>query len=97
MKEILRIDPLSTAKIAALLGILWAVLGWLFSGVVISLIVQGNTELGELPPSFTMGGLLSGVVGGFIGGGVSGYLGSLFYNWLAPKVGGIKVKLADLM
>jgi hypothetical protein len=98
MKEIVRIDPVSTAKVAALLGILWAILGWLFSGIVISLLLQGDpAAFGEVPPQgFSIGGLLAGVVGGFFGGGVSGYFGSLFYNWLARKIGGVMIGIRDL-
>lgn len=94
MKEVTFIDPVSTAKVAALLGILWAVLGWLFSGIVISILVQSSPgELADIPPSFSVGGLVSGMVGGFIGGALSGYLGSHFYNMLAPRIGGIKIQL----
>lgn len=96
MKEVTRIDPVSTAKIAAILGILWAVLGWLFSGVVITLLLQGASEqAGSLPPGFSPGALLSGVIGGVIGGALSGYLGSLVYNWLAGKIGGIRIEVRE--
>ncbi|MEK7137859.1 MAG: hypothetical protein AAB853_06300 [Patescibacteria group bacterium] len=90
MKVLTSIDPISTAKIAAILGVLWAVLGWAMSSVVISLIQGSSTELSDLPPSFSLGSLLSGIVGGFIGGGLSGYLGGLVYNFLARHIGGIK-------
>ena len=95
MKEVTYIDPVSAAKITALLGILWAVLGWLFSGIVITLLVQGAGAFPDVPPAFSLGGLLSGVIGGFIGGGLSGYLGSLVYNVLARKFGGIILELQD--
>lgn len=90
MKVLTSIDPISTAKIAAILGVLWAVLGWAMSSVVISLIQGSSAELSDLPPSFSLGSLLSGIVGGFIGGGLSGYLGSIVYNLLARHIGGIK-------
>jgi hypothetical protein len=97
MKIISRIDPLSTMKIATLLGILWSVLGWLFSGIVISLLMIGAPQevLAEMPKSFSLGGLASGIIGGVIGGAASGYLGSLVYNELAKRIGGIKIYIQD--
>ena len=97
MKVLTHIDPLSTTKIAALLGILWAVLGWFMSSIVIALVMQGSTpeELANIPPIFSLGGLVSGIIGGFVGGGVSGYLGSLVYNLLAGRIGGIKVTMEE--
>ena len=96
MKVVTHIDPLSTAKIASLLGILWAVLGWLMSSIVIALVAQtAGEDLVNLPPTFSLGGLISGIVGGFIGGGVSGYLGSLVYNLLAERIGGIRVTIEE--
>ena len=96
MKEVTFIDPISTAKIAALLGILWAILGWLFSGIVISILVQSSPgAFADIPPSFSVGGLVSGIVGGFIGGALSGYLGSYVYNLLSPRIGGIRVEIKD--
>jgi hypothetical protein len=95
-QEITSIDPITTAKVAALLGILWAVLGWLFSGIVISLLLQGAAVEGleEIPNAFSIGGLVSGIIGGFVGGALSGYLGSLVYNLLAKRIGGIRVEIS---
>lgn len=97
VKVVTHIDPRSTAKIAALLGILWAVLGWLMSSIVISLVIRTTTqEFADLPPIFSIGGLVSGIVGGFIGGGLSGYLGSMVYNALAERIGGIRVVIDEV-
>lgn len=96
MKVLTYIEPLSTAKIAALLGILWALLGWAMSGIVISLLTQGGGDVTDLPPSFSLGGLLSSIIGGFLGGAISGYLGSHVYNFFAKKVGGIRAEVAEV-
>lgn len=95
MRVLTYIEPLSTAKIAALLGILWATLGWAMSGIVISLLAQGGGDVADLPPSFSLGGLLSSIIGGFLGGAVSGYLGSHVYNLLAKRVGGIRAEVSE--
>ena len=63
---------------------------------MISILVQSSPgEFADIPPSFSVGGLISGIVGGFIGGALSGYLGSYVYNLLAPRIGGIRVELRD--
>ncbi len=93
-KEITSIDPLSTTKVVALLGVLWALLGWILNSIVIAGFLVGE-DLGELPPAFSMSSLLAGVLGGFIGGALSGYLGAIVYNFLARKIGGIKVGLKE--
>jgi|SRR3989338_11175899 len=97
MKVLSRIDPLSATKVAALLGVLWALLGWFMNSLVIVFLVQGTSEgVGELPPAFSLGGLLSGIVGGFIGGAISGYFGALVYNLLASKTGGVRFQLEEV-
>jgi hypothetical protein len=96
MKVLTYLDPLSVAKVAALLGILWAILGWAMGGIVISLLAQGGQDVSDLPPGFSLGGLLSSMIGGFIGGALSGYLGSHAYNFLARKVGGIRAEVMEV-
>lgn len=98
MKVLLRIDPLSATRVVALLGVLWALLGWFMNSLVIVIFrLQGSLDgVGELPPAFSLGGLLSGVVGGLIGGAISGYLGCLVYNALASRVGGVRLELKDV-
>ena len=96
-KEVVSIEPLPTAKIGALLGILWALLGWLFNGIILLMIAKSAEQgLSDLPPPFSFGGLVSSIIGGFIGGGISGYLGCLVYNLLAKRIGGIKATVRDV-
>ena len=94
MREITFIHSGSVAKIGALLGILWAFLGWLFSGIVILVILKSSAEaITDAPAAFSISGLISGMIGGFIGGGLSGYLGSLVYNFIAKRFGGIQLEI----
>ena len=37
--------------------------------------------------------IIGGVVGGFIGGYIIAAIIALIYNWLAPRIGGIKLEL----
>ncbi|HLD07726.1 MAG TPA: hypothetical protein VJB60_01550 [Candidatus Peribacterales bacterium] len=93
-KEILSIDPLSATKATALLGILWALLGWFLNSLVIKLFLDEATA-GDLPPAFSIEALFSGVLGGFIGGALSGCLGCFVYNLIARKIGGIKMQIRE--
>ena len=57
-------------------------------------IVQSSAEaITDAPPAFSITGLISNMIGGFIGGGLSGYLGSLVYNYIAKKFGGIQLEM----
>ncbi len=95
-KEVTFIDPLSTTKIVALLGVLWAILAWVLDGIALTVFLTGQTEsLTELPTPFGIGALVSGIIGGFLGGAISGYLGCLVYNLLTKKLGGIKVEVKE--
>lgn len=95
-RQVTSIDPISTTKVVALLGVLWAFLAWLLDGIALTVFLSGQAEgLTELPTPFSIGALVSGVIGGFLGGAISGFLGCLVYNFLAKKVGGIKVALSE--
>ena len=43
-----------------------------------------------------MSGAIIDIVSGFIGGFIVAYLFALFYNFLAPKLGKLKIELIDL-
>jgi len=95
-KRVTSIDPLSTTKVVALLGVLWAFLAWLLDGIALTVFLSGQAAaLADMPSPFSVGALVSGVIGGFLGGAISGFLGCLVYNFLAKKVGGIKVELNE--
>ena len=98
MKVLIRIDPYSTAKVAAILGILWSVLGWFFSGLMIKILTIGAPPeaLADTQAIFSLGGLMSGIIGGVIGGAVSGLLGSMVYNSIAKRSGGIKMDIVEV-
>lgn len=97
LKEIQHIDTLSTAKVAAVLGVLWAVLGWIFSGIILSIAPANPDVTVQMPTAFSIAALLSGVIGGAVGGGLSGFLGSYVYNLVIPRLGGgIIVALEDV-
>lgn len=76
------IDSIDSLK----LGIMFAVISGILSLItaLISLVSGGNL------PS-----LIGSILGGFVGGFIEFYLMGLFYNFLAPKLGKIKIELID--
>ena len=93
MKELLSVDPISSAKVMAVLGVAWSILGWIFSGIAMSIIVRTSPiPFPDAPAAFSMGGLLGGIVIGAIGGIITGYVGAWVYNKAAAKLGGVKME-----
>ena len=76
------IDSVDTLKIAIMFSIICGVLS-IITGIIS--LVSGANIL-----SF-----IGSVIGGFVGGFVEFYLFALFYNFLAPKIGKIKLELID--
>ena len=76
------IDSVDPLKMAAMFAIISGVLS-IISGVI-SIISGANAA------SF-----IGSVIGGFVGGFVEFYLIAAFYNFLAPKLGKIKLELID--
>jgi hypothetical protein len=37
--------------------------------------------------------IIVGIIGGFVGGYILTAIAALIYNWLAPRIGGIKLEL----
>ena len=74
----------------------WAYLRWVFS-VIFSTISNQVTATFSFSPTF--GGVLVvltpifAAVGGFIGGFIQGLIIAVLYNFLAPRIGGIKVRI----
>lgn len=93
-KQITFIDPLPVAKIAAMLGAVWAVLGWLLNGIVIATMLSGE-QIADLPPAFSISGLFSGLLGGVIGSALAGLFGAIAYNLLAKRIGGIRLEVRE--
>ncbi len=90
MKELKKIDPMSYAIFSGAAGVFFgfvaALFGLLFSSALAGLDGAGFGILGLIMLPLTYG------IGGFIGG----YIGGFFYNFIASKVGGIKIELKDV-
>lgn len=88
-----RVDPMSYARIEAILGaiggfiaflVIWAIVGVLAS---LSPVVS---VLGGIGVWLPVVGLVLGAIGGFI----VGYIAAVVYNFIASKIGGIQINLS---
>lgn len=77
------IDSIDPLKFAIAFAIILGVLNLIYA---IIMLLSGMTLIAAV----------STVLGGFIGGFIEGYLFATFYNFLAPKLGKLKIELIDL-
>lgn len=77
------IDSIDCLKLAIAFAIINGILNLILA---IIMIISG----GALPAS------IGNIIGGFVGGFIEAYLIGMFYNFLAPKLGKLKLELIDL-
>ena len=88
------IDPMSLAKVLAVMGVIWGLL----ITVLALLGVAITSYMGRLYQGFGMMGLgtyeiiLLPILYGIVGF-ISGYVGAWLYNYVVKFVGGVKVEL----
>jgi len=96
MKTIKRIDPMSAAKVSAAVGIIMglvlAVMSLLFSGFAQ---MQGMMGMVGTPFATATGifAIVALPIAYAVVGFVSGFVWSVIYNFVADKIGGVKVDL----
>ena len=84
-----------SAAIGLIMGIFFALF---FGAIVASVPTQTTPELGIgglLSIFFGLGAIIVVPIVSFIGGLISGGLTALLYNFLAPRIGGIKVRFKE--
>lgn len=91
---LIRIEPLSFAKIA---GILYACIGvivglcmWMFSGIMSGI---GGAETDAFAAMFGIGSLFIFPILYGVMGFILGFIGAWLYNIVAARIGGIEVDL----
>ena len=82
---------------AALMGAaIYAVLG-LIGGILAAIGIGIGASLVPTSALAGVGGAAAAIIGGVIGGFIGGYIMiaivALIYNWLAPRIGGVKLEL----
>jgi len=96
LKTLKAIDPMSVAKVAAVLGIIWGLVVGI--GIFVGLGIEQYmgrfyTGFGTLMPMVGMAVLIALPIGYGIAGFICGFIGALVYNFVAKQIGGIKVDL----
>jgi len=89
---------LMLACIGAVIGVILGIFYALFFGAIFSLIpstTQAGIDLNLLRIIFGVGALLIMPIAGFVGGLVQGLLYAALYNFLAPRIGGIKLRFKE--
>jgi len=81
-----------SAIIGLIVGIFYAVVfGAIFSAIP-STVPSTGLDLSFLRVLFGVGAIILGPILGFIGGLIQGLVYAALYNFLAPRIGGIKVR-----
>ena len=96
MKTLKKIDPMSAAKVAAVLGIVWGLV--VAIGVISGLGVQQYmgrfyTAFGAMLPVVGVVVLVTLPVAYAIAGFIGGFISAFVYNFVADKIGGVKIDL----
>lgn len=101
------IESIPVMPFAMMLGVISAVIGLIIGifyalvfGAIISSIptTTGTTEVfdfGWLSVLFGVGAIIIMPIVGFIGGLIQGLIVAVLYNFLAPRIGGIKLRFKE--
>ena len=86
------------ACIGAIIGLIVGVFYAIFFGAIFSAIpstTQTGVNLDFLKIIFGVGAIIIMPIFGFIGGLIQGFLYATLYNFLAPRIGGIKLRFKE--
>ncbi|MGZ4923009.1 MAG: hypothetical protein ACXV5H_03430 [Halobacteriota archaeon] len=96
MGDIKTITKIPVGAVALIGGAIYAVLG-LIGGILVAFGFGIGTSLVPTSALAGVGGAAAAIIGGVIGGFIGGYIMiaivALIYNWLAPRIGGVKLVL----
>lgn len=100
-KTVKSIAPVSLALMMGIISAIIAlIIGLIYAGVFSVVISSISHQISTVFPMSTMfGGALVvlipifAAVGGFIGGFLQGLIMAVLYNFLAPRIGGVKVRV----
>jgi len=78
--------------ISAIIGLIAGIIMAIFWASIMSMIPTGNgVDLTGLGVIFGVGAIIVMPIAGFIGGFIQGLIMAVIYNFLAPRIGGIKL------
>lgn len=85
-----------SAVIGLIVGLFFAFIFGAAMSTVPSTVLPGTTiDFGLMGALFGMGAVISMPIGGFIGGLIQGLILAVLYNFLAPRIGGIKIRFKE--
>jgi hypothetical protein len=105
MTELRTVKRVPVGAVALIVAVIDAVISFIY-GIFSAVFILGgaaslNTFLNDVVPGgFTVGSgatlaiavIIMATIGGFIGGYIVTAIVALLYNWLAPRIGGIKLE-----
>ena len=86
------------AVISAVIGLIAGIIYAIAFGAIFAAIPATSTSpfnLGWLGVIFGVGAVIVGPIMGFIGGLIQGLIVAVLYNFLAPRIGGIKLRFKE--
>jgi hypothetical protein len=83
--------------IGAIVGLIVGIFYAIFFGALFSLIPNGTSglSLNFLRIIFGVGAIVAMPIAGFVGGLIQGALYAVLYNFLAPRIGGIRLRFKE--
>jgi hypothetical protein len=85
-----------SAVIGLIIGIFYAlVFGAIISAIPATSTTTGVVDFGWLSVLFGVGAIIIMPILGFIGGLIEGVIVAVLYNFLAPRIGGIKLRFKE--
>jgi hypothetical protein len=84
-----------SAVIGLIIGVIYALLFTAIFSSIPSTVPSTGVNLSFLQVLFGAGAIILGPILGFIGGLIQGLVYAALYNFLAPRIGGIKVRFKE--
>jgi hypothetical protein len=83
--------------ISAVIGLIIGIIYALVFGAIISAVpaTTGVVNFGWLSVLFGVGAIITMPILGFIGGLIQGVIVAVLYNFLAPRIGGIRIRFKE--
>jgi hypothetical protein len=84
-----------SAVVGLIIGIFYALVFSAIFSAIPSTVPSTGIDLTFLRALFGVGAIILGPILGFIGGLIQGLVYAVLYNFLAPRIGGVKVRFKE--
>jgi hypothetical protein len=101
MAELRTVTKIPVGAVALIVAVIDAVISFIYGVISAIFILGGAASLNSiLPAGVSVGSgatlaitvIITATIGGFIGGYIITAIVALVYNWLAPRIGGVKLE-----